>query len=188
MSFGKGYSALFRLSQNINRVNRRKAIDKARKCIVKKDVKPLDKKMMGFFTEVKSLDYINKCYVCQNPYLSHNFMDYLLGRKEKSWSDIECKKCGEFKVEVKSTKMNNPDRIYGGDYLSYFRTKPAPYLLVYTGLRVNEKGVYYYNGPYLVEPRLYQIYCRMNGQSFIYFNQGGNIGSPEKVGYDLGGE
>ena len=165
-----GRKALFRLSQNLSHPIRRQVIDKAKDHFQKRWVDPLDFKLMGFVTETKSLEIIPECLNCGNKYLHYGFMDYLLDKWEKSWRDIECKKCNQFIVEIKSTKVKYPKKLYGGCYKSYQRMKVKPYLLVFPYLRMGSDGKYLHGKPTLYQAGFYKVNPRGNGKSIITFS------------------
>ena len=165
-----GKQALFRLSQRLPRNMRERAINTARSKLKRTSINPMDTKLMGFVSETMSLSVINRCLYCQNPYLHYCFLDYLLGKHEKSWKDIECKKCNQFIVEVKSTRFKNPRKLHGGCYKSFERMTVKPYLLVFGNLHYDDEGKYRYDTPELYPSSNYAVVPRNNGKSYIILN------------------
>jgi len=163
-----GRQALFRLSQKLPRTMRGRAIDTARSKLKRTNIDPMDTKLMGFVSETLSLSVIHRCLHCQNPYLHYCFLDYLLGKYEKSWRDIECPECGEFIVEIKSTRFKNPRKLHGGCFKSFERMAIKPYLLVFGNLHYGDDGKYRYDTPELYPNTNYTVIPRNNGKSYIF--------------------
>lgn len=157
MSSRSRHAALFRLSQSLARPTRKLALQSARSKLHNYQKGPLKPKLMGFITETRSLEYIPECLVCGNKYLHYSFLDYLLGKPEKSWRDIECLECKQFIVEVKSTKMKYPKHLFGGCYQNFQQMNIKPHLLVFRNLECSHEGKYTHEKPLLYTPDQYHV-------------------------------
>ena len=167
----QGRSALFRLSQRLPRDIRKYVCNMARIKLHQRTINPFDPKLMGLVTEIKSMEFIPHCFVCGNPYLHYGFVDYLYGEPEKSWTDIECSKCKKFIVEVKSTKVFNPRKVYGGSYKMYERMSIKPLLLVFSNLQIDDRLHYHHDLPRLFKPKGYHVRRKSCGKSIITLNK-----------------
>ena len=155
------------MSQKFPTHIRKDVVFNARKNLARGKINPYDSKLMGFITEVKSLDIVPACFLCGNKYLHYSFLDYPLGDSEKSWRDIECLKCEKFIVEVKSTRRIAPKNFCGGSYKAFQRMEIKPYLLIFSNLRVDSNGKYHNDKPIMCSPGYYNVFPRSNGKSYI---------------------
>ena len=96
-------------------------------------------KHIGLFGEVYSHILVPFCFNCESRNLNYSFLDHLENKEEKSWRDIECNRCGEFIVEVKSTTKQNPSILTGGSLNGYKKLPFGPYLLVHSEMMFNSQ-------------------------------------------------
>jgi len=162
-----GRSVLFRISQRLPRDVRKYVCNMARIKLRQRKTNPFDPKLMGLVTEIQSMAFVPRCFLCGNPYLRYGFVDYLYGEQEKSWRDIECHNCKKFIVEVKSTQRVNPNKIYGGSYKMYQRMDVKPLLLVFGNLHIDDDLNYHHDLPKAFEPDEYHVGCNSSGKSII---------------------
>lgn len=118
------------LLRRVPSLMRRSMLEKYRQYKMNATVKPTDGKMIGFFGEAKVARAVPFCFICNSHDLKYSCIHDLKGEGQPSWRDIECNRCGEFIVEIKSTMQSNPTYLQGGSYSEFVRLPVRPYLMV----------------------------------------------------------
>lgn len=130
--------------RTVHPVFRQALLEKYRNYVALSKYRPNNGKMIGFFGELIVARSIPHCFICGNDKLEYSFMNDLKGTCQHSWKDINCNKCNEFIVEIKSTTEINPIRLLGGSYVNYLQLPVEPYLMV-------NHGMYFENGKYNIK-------------------------------------